>query len=132
MAKEPRTIRVTNSQIHATKKEGLNAVGIGLLDADGNKRLGSIFVGDKSVNADKNTANLPDSQKKSYVALSPDKAYDFVSGFGENRTKESILGADIITQNKAYMKDLNEQRTQKMEADVQKDAPEAEAEAEMA
>lgn len=57
-------LRVNDSMIKNTKQDGLKAVTIGLRDADGKEKLGTIFVGNKQVNADKNTTELPKSQQK--------------------------------------------------------------------
>lgn len=57
-------LRVNDSMIKNTKRDGLKAVTIGLRDADGKEKLGTIFVGNKQVNADKNTTELPKSQQK--------------------------------------------------------------------
>ena len=120
--------------IKNTKQDGLKAVTIGLRDADGKEKLGTIFVGVKQVNADKNTTELPKSQQKSYVALDRNKDYTFsVRGpKGEDGkpvyTHEKISGADIIEQNQAYMKNKMAQRTKNLEESVEK-APEAEAQA---
>lgn len=129
-------VRVNDSMIHNTKQQGLKAVTLGLQDADGNKKVGTIFVGEKQVNADKKTAELPKSQQKSYVALDRNKDYTFsVKGPKDAEGKptyqnEKISGAAIIEQNKAYMKDKAAQRTNALEQSVEKAAPEAEAQAE--
>ena len=126
-------IRVNDSMIHNTKQDGLKAVTVGLLDADGNKKVGTIFVSDKQVNADKNTTELPKSQQKSYVALSRDKEYTFsVKGPKDAEGKPTyentkISGADIIAQNKAYMKDKQAQSANQLAESVEK-APEAQEE----
>lgn len=127
-------LRVNDSMIKDTKQDGLKAVTIGLLDADGNKKVGTIFVGAKQVNADKKTTELPKKQQKSYVALDRNKDYTFsVRGpKGEDGKPVyenfKVSGADIIEQNKAYMKDKAAQRTKSLEESVEK-APEAQAEA---
>lgn len=128
-------LRVNDSMIKDTRQDGLKAVTIGLMDADGNKKVGTIFVGAKQVNADKKTTELPKKQQKSYVALDRNKDYTFsVRGpKGEDGKPVyenfKVSGADIIEQNKAYMKDKAAQRTKSLEESVEK-APEAQAEAE--
>lgn len=127
-------LRVNDSMIKNTKQNGLKAVTVGLRDADGKEKLGTIFVGDKQVNSDKNTTELPKAQQKSYVALDRNKDYTFsVRGpKGEDGKPvyehSQISGADIIEQNQAYMKNKMAQRTKNLEESVEK-APEAEAEA---
>lgn len=128
-------LRVNDSMIKDTRQNGLKAVTIGLLDADGNKKVGTIFVGDKQVNADKKTTELPKSQQKSYVALDRSKDYTFsVRGPKDAEGKPTyenskVSGADIIEQNKAYMRDKAAERTKNLEQSVESPAPEAQAEA---
>lgn len=129
-------LRVNDSMIHDTKQENLKAVTIGLLDPEGNQKIGTIFVSGKQISADKNTADLSKSQQKSYVALSRETDYTFSvkgpKGADGKPTYENtkISGADIIDQNKAYMKEKQAQRTNQLadsidktqEAEVQQEA----------
>lgn len=128
-------LRVNDSMIHPTKQENLKAVTIGLRDPEGNQKVGTIFVSDKQVNPDKNTAELSKSQQKSYVALDRDKDYTFsVKGPKDSEGKPTyentkISGADIIDQNKAYMKEKQAQRVNQLAESVDK-TQEAEAQQE--
>lgn len=109
-------VRVNDSMIYDTKQAGLKAVTLGLRDNEGNEKIGKIFVSEKQVNADKNTMNLSKGQQKSYVALDRNKDYTFsVKGPKDAEGKTTyenmkISGADIIEQNKAYMKEKSAQR----------------------
>lgn len=117
-------LRVNDSMIKRTKQEGMKAVTIGLRDLDGNQKIGTIFVGEKQVNADKNTAHLAKSQQKSYVALDRNRDYTF-SMRGEKAAdgkptyvNEKIPAATIIEQNKAYMRHQMEQRAKTLDQSV--------------
>lgn len=117
-------IRINDKQITDSKTPGVKKVGIGLMAEDGTKKLGSIYVTEKAISQDKKTAELPAHMHKSYVALSPGKEYNFVSGHGDTYKTEKISGQDILDQNRAYMKDLNASRTKALENGVAKEAPE--------
>lgn len=112
-------IRINNSQISDSKTSPeVKKVGVGLVTEDGTTKKGSIFVSSKAVTLDKNTKDLPDHMKKSYVALSPGKEYNFVSGYGENYKTEKITGADIVAQNRAYMKERTAARSKALESEM--------------
>lgn len=129
-------LRVNDSMIRDTKNENVKSVTIGLRDAEGNQQVGKIFVSGKQINPDSNTKDLSKSQQKSYVALDRDKNYTFsVKGPKDADGKPTyqdteISGADIIEQNKAYMKEKRAQRTNQLadsvdktqEAEVQQEA----------
>lgn len=129
-------VRVNNSMIHNTKKDNIKAVTLGLVDGEGKSQVGTIFVSDKQVNADKRTADLSKGLQKSYVALDRDKDYTFSVKTGKDADgkpvfeNSTISGADIIDQNKAYMKARQEQRTQALAASVEEPSQQAETEAE--
>lgn len=122
---------VNNSMIKDTKQDGLKAVTIGLRDADGKEKVGTIFVGEKRVNADENTTELPKSKQKSYVVLDYNKDYTFSVREPNSEdgkpvyTDEKISGATIIGQNKAYMRNKTEQRARNLADSVK--SPETEA-----
>lgn len=128
-------LRVNDSMIRDTKQENLKSVTIGLRDAEGNQRVGKIFVSSKQVNPDNNTKDLSKSQQKSYVALDRNKDYTFsVKGPKDADGKPTyqdtkISGADIIEQNKAYMKEKRAQRANQLADSVDK-TQEAEAQQE--
>ena len=46
-------VRVNDSMIHDTKQPGLKAVTLGLRDNEGNQKVGTIFVSEKQINADR-------------------------------------------------------------------------------
>ena len=128
-------LRVNDSMIRDTKQENLKSVTIGLRDAEGNQQVGKIFVSSKQVNPDNNTKDLSKSQQKSYVALDRNKDYTFsVKGPKDADGKPTyqdtkISGADIIEQNKAYMKEKRAQRANQLADSVDK-TQEAEAQQE--
>ena len=76
------------------------------------------------------------SQQKSYVALNRDKDYTFSVKTGKDADgkpvfeNSKISGADIIDQNKAYLKERTAQRERNIEASVQEPSQQAETEAE--
>lgn len=117
-------LHVDNSMIKRTTQEGLKAVTIGLRDLDGNQKIGTIFVGEKQVNADKNTVHLAKSQQKSYVALDLNRDYTFsMRGKKDADGKptyvnEKISGATIVEQNKAYNRNKTEQRAKNLDQSV--------------
>ena len=129
-------VRVNDSMIHDTKQPGLKAVTLGLRDNEGNQKVGTIFVSEKQINADKKTADLSKSQQKSHVALNRDKDYTFSVKTGKDADgkpvfeNSKISGADIIDQNKAYLKERTAQRERNIEASVQEPSQQAETEAE--
>ena len=129
-------IRVNDSMIADTKQANLKSVTLGIRDPEGNEKVGKIFVSDKQVNPDKKTADLSKSQQKSYVALDRNKDYTFSVKTGKDADgkpvfeNSKISGADIIEQNKAYMKERTAQRERNIEASVQEPSQQAETEAE--
>lgn len=117
-------LHVDNSMIKRTKQDGLKAVTIGLRDASGKEKIGTIFVGEKQVNADKNTAHLAKPKQKSYVLLDRSRDYTF-SMRGKNGAdgkstyvNEKISGVTIIAQNKAYNRNKMEQRAKSLDQSV--------------
>lgn len=128
-------LRVNDSMIKRTKQEGLKAVTIGIRDARGQEKVGTIFVGEKQVNADKNTAHLAKPQQKSYVALDRNREYTFsMKGPKDEAGKqtyvnEKISGADIIEQNKIYMRHKMEQRAQTLDQSVKTNEAQEQAQA---
>lgn len=118
--KSSHLLRINTSMIHDMKGcDTRKAVTVGLQDPEGTKRVGTIYVGTSSIHKDRCTEHLPDRQKKSYVAISPTKTYDFVTSvknpegkFDRNVTK--ISGQTILDQNKAYMKERMASYQQKL------------------
>lgn len=109
--KKSSLIRVNNKMIHdLSNNPNRKAVTVGLLGPDGTKQVGTIYVGAKSIMADKKTSTLPDAQKKSYVGISRGKDYDFVVGTkgADGKWKNDVTkmkGSDIVDRNHAYMAD---------------------------
>ena len=126
-----KSILVNNSRINETKKEGRSAVSLGLMMEDGTKEYANIFVGNQSLRPDKNTERLPDSQKKTYVYLSPENTYDVnITTKGQER-KEQMTGQELIDANNAYMKDQRQARTAALEQSVGQAEPSTSLEAEV-
>lgn len=126
-------IRVNNSMIHDIKdNDNRKAITVGIKDPDGTKTVGTIYVGAKSIMADKKTATLPDSQKKSYIGISRDKDYDFVTSYKDANGQyknhvDKMKGGEIVDKNHAYMADKRADYKKQAEAKAAEKSAEAQA-----
>lgn len=107
--KESRLIRVNDGMIHPIKGyDSRKAVTVGISNGTDKPVVGTVYVGNNSILPDKKTGHLPDANKASFVAFSPDKIYDFVvrtkgaDGKYQNDVRK-LSGRDIIEGNRMYM-----------------------------
>lgn len=110
-------IRINSSMVKDLKDPAhanLKAVNIGLEDKDGNKQFGSLLIGKGAIVPDKHTAHLPVNQQKSYVNFVRENDYS-IKLDGEPKAVK-MSGADIIEQNRAYLKSKNKSCTAELES----------------